>query len=407
MSGEGLTDLAIRKMAANAGRRVEVWDARVPGFGLRVSSGGAKTFVLMYRVGQRKRRLTLGRYPVLSLAEARQQALAALARVGHGADPANPVVAATGERHAFEDVVAAFVAMHCARNNRTNTARETERILRRHFAPAWQTREIATITRKEVLDVLDRLIAAGTPSLANHALAAVRKLFNWCIERGVLEQSPCTGMKPPTKANARERVLSEAEIAAVWQGSCATEYPFGAIVQLLLLTAQRRSEVAEMRWAELDLDKELWTIPAERTKSNRTHVVPLSALAIKTILSIPRIDDVRVFPARSGDGTFQGFSKSKQRLDDACNVRDWTLHDLRRSAATHLAGLGAPPHVIERLLNHTSGTFRGVAGIYNRFGYLDEMREAVEAWARKIQSLADQAQSLTAPSTTSLDVTLR
>ncbi len=389
MSGEGLTDLAIRKMAPIAGRRIEVWDARVPGFGLRVSAGGAKTFILMYRAGGRKRRLTLGRYPVLSLAEARQRALTALAGVGRGVDPADPVVAATGEHRAFEDVVAAFVGMHCARNNRANTARETERILRRHFLPAWQTREVATITRQDVLKVLDHLVAAGTPSVANHALAAVRKLFSWCIERGVLEQSPCGGLKLPAKANARERVLNESEIGAVWKASCAAAYPFGAIVQLLLLTAQRRSEVAEMRWPELDLDKALWTIPAERTKSNRTHTVPLSSIAIQTVLSIPRIDDALVFPARSGDSTFQGFSKAKQRLDEAAGVRDWTLHDLRRSAATHLAGLGAPPHVIERLLNHTSGTFRGVAGIYNRFGYLDEMREAVEMWARKIQSLAE------------------
>lgn len=405
MTGEGLTDLAIRKMSPVAGRRFEIWDKRLPGFGLRVTAAGVKTFVVMYRLNGVKRRLTLGRYPMLSLAEARQQAMAALTKVTRCVDPADPVLAVTDEHHRFEDVVTAFVAMHCARHNRPNTARETERLLRMHFQPMWQTRDIATITRKDVLAVLDKIVARGTPILANRALAAVRKLFNWCIERSLLEQSPCAGMKLPTKPVVRERVLNESEIAAVWESAGAAAYPFGAIVRLLLLTAQRRGEVAEMRWAELNLDKALWVIPAARTKSNRTHTVPLSALAMTTIASIPRIDDTHVFPAETGEGTFQGFSKAKHRLDRACAVMNWTLHDLRRSAATHIAGLGAPPHVVERLLNHTSGTFGGVAGVYNRFSYLDEMRAAVESWAKKIQALVERTQSLNAPRANAVDVT--
>lgn len=390
MNSEGLTDLAIRKAAPASGRRIELWDNRVPGFGLRIAAGGAKTFVVMYRIRGRKRRLTLGRYPLLSLAEARQRALTALAQAARGVDPGESVLAASGERHRFEDVAAAFVAMHCSRHNRENTRRETERQLHTIFLPVWQKRDIAEIGRMDVLDVLDRLVARGTPSAANHALAAVRKLFNWCVERNILEQSPCAGVKAPAKACTRERVLSEAEIAAVWNCAAVTSYPFGPMVRLLLLTAQRRSEVAGMRWAELDLDKALWTIPAERTKSNRTHTVPLSMLAIRTISSIPRIDETHVFPARSGGRTFQGFSKAKRRLDQASGVIGWTLHDLRRSAATYMAGLGIAPHVVERLLNHTSGTFGGVAGIYNRFGYIAEMRAALEAWAERITALARQ-----------------
>lgn len=398
-----LTEIAVRKLTPRGSQRIELWDEKLPGFGVRVSPTGTKSFVLMYYASGRKRRLTLGRYPLVSLGEARRRALDALTRVAGGDDPGE---SPNGDDRdfSFAKIVDDFVLMHCARHNRANHAHETARLLRARFVKAWTNRDIRQIDRANVLRVLDDAVASGAPSAANHALAAVRKLFNWSVERGIITVSPCAGITRPAPAVSRDRVLSEHEIAVIWKGASVTPYPFGAIVQLLLLTAQRRGEVADMRWADLDLDKALWTIPAQRTKSNRTHIVPLSSLAMRTILSIPRIDGVRVFPARSGNGTFQGFSKSKQRLDDACDVRGWTIHDLRRSAATHLAGLGAPPHVIERLLNHTSGTFRGVAGIYNRFGYLDEMREAVETWAQQIQTLAERAQSLNAPRANTLDV---
>ncbi len=284
--------------------------------------------------------------------------------------------------------MAPILRIYCAEHNRESTARETERLLRVRFIPVWSERDIRSIGRDEVARVLDAIVQRGNPSAANHALAAVRKFFNWCIERGIVETSPCNNISRPGAVVARERVLDDAELAAVWSVTATLGYPYGTIVQLLILTAQRRGEVTGMRWSELDLAKALWTMPGARTKNKRRHVVPLSPLSICILDALPRLHDDLVFPARGRETTnFSGFSKLKRQIDVATGVDDWTLHDLRRTAATGMAGLGVAPHVVERLLNHVSGTFGGVAGIYNRFEYLDPMRSAAEAWSHHVQAL--------------------
>ena len=165
-------------------------------------------------------------------------------------------------------------------------------------------------------------------------------------------------------------------------------YPFGTIVKLLILTGQRRGEVTGMEWSELDLDAALWTIPAARSKNGRAHALPLAPVALATITAIPRTSSRFVFPARGNhEATFSGWSKAKRELDAMVGIPDWTLHDLRRSMATSLASLGTSPHIVERILNHAGGTFAGVAGVYNRFEYRDEMREALMAWEREVSRL--------------------
>ena len=383
-----LTELAIRKVTAKGGQRVEIWDEKLPGFGLRASPAGTKTFVLMYYFGGRKRRMTLGRYPILSLTDARRKAIEMLAEVGRGADP---VAGAPASRHEFRfaDVVDRFVDAHCKRHNRESHARETERLLQVRFVSAWEDRDVRELSKGDVLKVLDGAVNAGTPSAANHALAAISKLFSWAAGRGLISANPCSGISRPAPATTRDRVLSMGELAAIWSATETTGAPFAQIVRLLLLTAQRRGEVVGMRWGELDLDARTWSIPAKRTKGNRVQVVPLSPLAISVISTIPRINEDLVFPARgNGEATTSGFSKMKRALDECCQVVDWTLHDLRRTAATHMASLGVAPHVIERILNHTTGTLGGVAGIYNRFQYLPEMRAALELWAEQVAKLS-------------------
>lgn len=383
-----LTELAIRKLSPKGGARIEVWDDKMPGFGVRVSPRGTRSFVLMYYVAGRKRRLTLGRFPTMSLAKARQRAHEVLATIADGGTPELPEKSAVIH---FATVVDEFVVGHCARHNRASHAHETERLLRARFASTWGERDIRSITRGEVLLVLDAAVAEGHSSTANHALAAVRKLFNWALERGLVDASPCTGISRPAPARARERVLSAVELGAVWHGARSLSAPFSQIVRLLVLTAQRRGEVAGMRWSEIDWTNAVWNIPAERTKNGRAHAVPLSPLALDVLKSAPKIHDTFVFPARGNDAaTPSGFSKTKRRLDEYASVSDWTLHDLRRTAATHLAGMGVAPHVIERILNHTTGTLGGVAGIYNRFQYLPEMRAALERWADQIGKLASE-----------------
>lgn len=387
-----LTDLAIRKLATAPGKRIEIWDSKVPGFGMRVTPSGTRSFVLMYRVNGHQRRLTLGQYPILTLARAREKAITALQQVGDGIDP-NPTKE-DQQRHKesqaayrFDEAVGSFVTLHCERHNRPVTARDTARILNSYFIAPWADRDIREITRIEIVRLLDAIAEDGKPSAANHALSAIRKFFNWCVERGMLDVSPCHGVKKPTKDRSRDRVLDDAEIKTIWQAADKAGYPFGPIIKLLLLTAQRRNEVGRMQWHHLDLTQGLWTLPAELTKSNRQHMVPLSPETRRLLASLPRQSKDYVFATRNTGGPFVDFSGGKRLFDQVANVQGWTLHDLRRTAATQMAKLGTPPHVVERILNHTSGTFGGVAGVYNRFQYVPEMREALERWAAQIRHL--------------------
>ena len=185
-------------------------------------------------------------------------------------------------------------------------------------------------------------------------------------------------------------MLTDDELGAVWCAAERLDGAFSGIVRLLILTAQRRGEVAGMRWSELDLTAQTWTIPGSRTKNHDAHVLPLSACVAGLIRLQPRTHDELVFPARGNEqSTFSGFSKLKRRLEQLSRVQEFTLHDLRRTAATGMARLGVAPHVVERVLNHSTGTFGGVAGIYNRFAYLPEMRQALELWSAHVAGLAE------------------
>ena len=387
-----LTDIAIKKAQPPASGQSEIWDGKISGFGVRVSSSGAKSFVLVYRNGGKARRMTLGRYPMLTLAEARDKANAAMRQIEQGVDPAPTKQERQRQEeqrivYRFEDVVASFLALHCQRQNREVTAKDTARILKNRFVSRWAERDLREITRIEIIRQLDAIVEAGTPSAANHALSAIRKFFNWCVERGMLDASPCHGVKKPTKDRSRDRVLGDDEIRTIWQAADHSGYPFGSIIKLLLVTAQRRNEVGKMQWGHLDLTQGLWTLPAELTKSNRKHIVPLSPEACRLLASLPRLSKEFVFATRNTGGPFVDFSGGKRLFDQVAKVEGWTLHDLRRTAATQMAKLGTPPHVVERILNHTSGTFGGVAGVYNRFQYVPEMREALERWSAKLQEL--------------------
>ena len=382
-----LTDLHIRKLQAASGKRVEIWDDRVPGLGVRASSE-TKAFVLLYRLNGKSKRMTLGRYPVLSLSEARELATTTLNKLAHGEDPQSDKDDCKLV-YRVDEVVEEFVRMHCNRVNRAKTARETERLLRMHFLRPWSGRDIRSIKKPDVLAILDAIVEDGSPSTANHAFAAGRKMFNWSVGRGLVEVSPCTGIPNPAQIRSRSRVLTDAELAAVWRAADAVGPVYGPIIKLLILTAQRRTEVTELRWTEIDLEQALWSLAEDRTKNGRSHTVPLTPSACNVIASIPRLNEMLVFPARGrDDATFSGFSKLKRRIDELSGVTGWTLHDLRRTAATGMARIGVAPHVVERILNHTSGSLGGVAGIYNRFKYLPEMRAALLLWERHILTLA-------------------
>ncbi|WP_425416969.1 tyrosine-type recombinase/integrase [Oricola indica] len=387
-----LTDALVRNAKPEVDRQFEIWDGRVSGFGLRVSPSGTKAFVLVYRHAGRPKRMTLGRYPDLSLAEARSRAFEAKGMIASGIDPKPAKPVEESRDHSFVSVVGDFIERHAKR--KTRSWQQTEQILHREFVSVLGKQSIEEIEKRDVARILDGIVDRGSPSAANHAFRIIRKFFNWCVEQGLVDVSPVMGLKPPAKSVDRDRVLSDNEVARIWIASDQVPYPYGTIVKLLLLTGQRRDEVVSMRRDELDLDNAHWTIAAERTKNGKPNEVPLSPQAVQLLRDAPEWVSEFVFPARGRpERSFSGFSKSKKALDAASGVTDWRLHDLRRTLATGLARLGTDPHVVEHILNHQTGTLSQVARIYNRHSYLPEKREALCKWADHIEGIVAKART--------------
>jgi integrase len=388
--GKGLTARAVEAAKA-AAERQEIADGYLRNLYLVVQAKtGAKSWCVRYRYHGQSRKLTLGSFPAIDLKAARELGAKALRTVAEGGDPAREkVLARITEPDTIEAVAAQFIERHCQRVNRPKTIYETERLLNRHVLPRWRGRPIASITRRDVLAVLDRVIDSGAPIEANRVLASVRKMFNWALSRDIIAASPCAGVKPPAAEQSRDRVLSDDELRNVWQASSAVGWPLGSIVQMLILAGQRRDEVGRMAWSEVDLKARLWTLPRERVKTNQTHEVPLSDAAVAVLKAVPRIAGSSFVFTTDGVTVFSGFSKSKRRLDALLpkTMAPWRLHDLRRSAASGLARLGIGLPVIEKILNHSSGSFAGVVGIYQRHSFADEKRKALDAWGDFVSEL--------------------
>jgi integrase len=258
----------------------------------------------------------------------------------------------------------------------------------------WTDKPISEIARRDVIAVLDKIVDRGSPVTANRLRAHLNTLFRWAKGRDMIEANPLDGTRPPAPERPRDRVLTELEISLLWRASGEIGFPFGPLYRLLLLTGQRLREVAEMTRREVAGGE--WTIPGARTKNGDQHVVPLSPDALAILEAMPRIGAQLIFTT-NGDAPVSGFTRAKDRLDAAIAkiveaegldpVPAFTIHDLRRTAATGMAGLGFPPHIVEAVINHRSGTRRGVAGVYNRFDYADEKRRALEAWARRVAEI--------------------
>ena len=376
-------------------------DGGLPGLYLVVQPSGAKSWAVRYRADGKPKKLTLGPYPRLPLVEARDAARTALRAVAVGRDPASEKRAAKAEPDAvrtmqFSAVAADYIERYAKPRNRS--WRETESFLTRTLdaTDRWQDRDIRTIGRKDVLNALDAVVERGATIHANRLFAALRRFFAWTVERGILEISPIVGLKPPSPELSRDRVLSDAELSAAWKAAEEVGYPFGPVVQLLVLTGQRRSEVLEAEWREFDLDSATWTIPRERAKNNRAHVVPLAPAAVELIQALPRIGGGRRFLfTTTGEAAFSGVSKATDRLHritarhlpEDTEATPWRLHDLRRTFASGCARLGVPVHVVEKALNHVSGTHSGIVGVYQRHDYGDERRRAMELWAAHLDGM--------------------
>jgi integrase len=400
MPTKKLTDLFVERVKGPSRGRVEYFDAAFPGLALRVTDRGHKSWSLHYRMHGRLRRFTLGTYPAIKPAQARREAAEALDRARQGVDPSIEKqarrLARSPETETFGAISRDYVDHYVRPNLAAATYKETKRILESDGLPEWHNRPISSIARREVIAVIDAITARGATVQANRTLARLRALFRWAIEKDRLQASPIAGMKPPTKEWSRDRALSDDELRWFWAACNEVSWPFGPLAQLLLLTAQRRDEVAGAEWPEIDLDKRIWTIPREKAKNDRAHEVQLSTGAIEVLRSLPRIGDGLLFTT-TGTTPVSGFSRAKERMRAAMltakrnelgktdgAIPEWTLHDLRRTATTGMARLNFPPHVVDKILNHTSGTIRGVAAVYNRFAYAEERRAALEAWGRYV-----------------------
>jgi integrase len=374
-----LTDLSIKALTAPERGQKTYFDDSLSGFGVRLSSGGVKSFVLVH--GRSRSRTTIGRYPIISLADARTEAKRVLAERILGKHQTPSLL--------FHQGLTLFLETHCDRKNRPRTKKETKRLLERHFLPSLRHERLSEITTGQISKVIDRLL--DTPAEANHAFSAIRLFFRWATRRRYVIHSPVEGLVMPAPVSSRDRVLTGKELVQVYRHTFAPN-PLGPIIRLLILTGQRSSEIANLRSSFIDQEQKTITLPSWLTKNHREHAFPLGADAASILAEITPEESGLYFSARGKpDQPFNGWSKCKQEFDRECPIAHWTLHDLRRTFATHLASLDVAPHVVERLLNHSSGTIKGVAAIYNRYRYMDEMRSALGLWEGHMQSLVAAA----------------
>jgi integrase len=367
-----LTDLSVRSLAAPATGTVTYFDDAVPGLGLRVSAGGTRAYTLVF--GPSRTRTAIGRVGVISLKDARTKAKAIVAQRTLGA---------IGRQAPTFEVALADFEKSVEKKNKGRTAKETMRLLKKHFLPPWRHSRLDTISPSTVSNILDRM--KDTPSEANHAFAAIRLFFNWAVRREVVAKSPCTALQAPSSPVFRDRVLTDKELRKVLTWTKSERSAFSAIVQLLILTGQRRGEIGALEGSMVDFPTKMITLPSRLTKNNREHRFPFGTMAEAILREYHR--EGFLFPAGATDNSFSAWSKSKTALDKETGTIEWTLHDLRRSFATRLAALGTPIHVTEKLLNHVTGTISGVAAIYNRHAYMDEMRHAIEAYEAHLATL--------------------
>jgi integrase len=378
------TDRWIQAQASADAPRSEYADALCPGLHLRVSGRGTKTFSAMLRVHGRLQRRTIGRYPLLSLAQARAAAMDMMRKAAEGVDPREPKPNAAA-MITYIELVEAYFERHLKPN--TRSAHQIERGLRHAALRHFHTRPAAGITRGEIGTAIDAVMASGKPQAANSLLRRLKMMFGWAIERDLIATNPCERLRQPAKAVERDRVLSDAEITAIWHATKRMPAPYGQMYRMFFLTGQRRSEVAAMQWSEVE--DNLWVIPRERVKKDRAHTVPLTATAMATLASLPCYgDDAFVFTTTGGRSSSSNFDKMKRQVDCLSGTSGWTIHDIRRTVRSKLAEIGVPEVVAEKVINHETAK---LIRIYDRHAYMAEKREALEKWETMLLSLTAKA----------------
>ena len=387
-----LTEVGVERIGPQAGKRLEIFDELAPGLALRVTEAGRKSWSVMYRVAGRGvggkrgplRRMTLGQYPLVRLAEARDLARTACRSADEGEDPADARREEVRQRAEMvvEAILDDFIELHA--KAKTKKWRDTERLLRQFVVPEFRGMPIDRVTRGMCFRLLDRVTREAGVGQAREVRKHLTKMLNWAADRDYLPANPLAGAKMPDLGYVeRERVLTMGELRRVWDAAGDMGYPFGSLIRLLILTGQRRGEVANLRreWL-IDVDGgPAFEVPGAMRKTGRPQVVPLSVPAQALIDGLPRWNAGDcLLSTTHGQRPISGFSKAKARAVRLSGVEGWTLHDLRRSAATEMARMQVPQEHIERVLGHE---VQGVHGTYNRYTYLAEKRAALDLWGRE------------------------
>ncbi len=394
-----LTDPGIEKIGkAPKGKRIERFDAGAPGLCLRITDRGVKSWSVYYRLNGKHQRMTIGTWPGIGVARARDLARQIKDQAKDGTDP--KVVREAGVRAAQEEAQNTFGALaekyinrECKGENsdgspKLKRGREIERIIRRELLPHWQDTLVTDLRKRDAIVLTDALVDADKPMAAHKLHEIIKRIFEWAHGRDEIDANPMSGKWAPVNKTPRDRVLSDKEITAIWQAAEKMGYPTGPFYRLLTLTGQRLTEVADARWSEIDLEASVWMISASRIKSKRDHIVPLSQTAASILSALPRFAAGNyVFSTTGGRQPISGQSRRKARLDELSGVTNWRNHDLRRTVRTGLAALGVPEIVSEHILSH--GPRDPLVRTYNVHAYQDEKREALEKWAGHIRDLVE------------------
>ena len=374
------TDKTLRGLKPDPSRRVDYWDSLLSGFGLRLQPTGIRTFFVGTRINGKYRRITLGRYDLLSLADARVKAKAILVDAHAGVGP--ELRKKREEKGTFGAVAEAFIT-DFAKKHRTRD--EMQRKINVDLAE-WHDRQIAEITRTDIKELL-RIKARSAPVSANRLKSLISKIFTWALKEEIIGASPALSLDPPggkEDDRQRDRVLNASEIKKVWRAFDSMGYPFGQLFKLLLVTGQRRGEVGGMKWGEIG--DEGWRLPNERAKKGKGHLVPLSSLAKEILSDTPQIGEY-IFRSRK-DQPLQGWSNAKERADELAGIAEWHVHDLRRTFATTTRSLGVDRLVVSKLLNHAEA---GTTKIYDRYAADPEKTAAMERWANRLREIISGA----------------
>jgi integrase len=408
-----LTDRNLKALRpAPDGKPYDVRDGLVPGLRIRVMGTGALSFVLLARFpgSPHPTRKALGSYGKLTLEQARAKAREWFALIAKGIDPAaederKRQAALRQQENSFAAVAEQFLKRHVSK---TRKAVVVERELRREFIARWGTRSITDITQHDVVAVIDEVVDRGAPYQAHNLLAHIRTLFNWAIARGIygIDRSPCDRLRPAAvigKKLSRHRVLDDEELRAFWRATGRLGYPYGPLFRMLALTGQRKNEVAEARWSEIDLAQKLWTIPAIRMKASSAHMVPLCDDVVALLQSLPTFKKGdHVFSSTFGETATNNFCRAKRRLDremllswralgrsrgldrSEAHIEAFVTHDIRRTMRTGLSALPVPDLVRELVIAHTKP---GLHKVYDQHAYLDEKRRALDLWAARLRAI--------------------